>query len=56
MLSLIVLAAALALVWRSGYWPFNQSFSYLPSYGEFRQKKANAARQQAPVPSERPTL
>lgn len=40
MLSLLVLAAALAVVWRFGYWPFDRSRSYLPTYHACCQRKA----------------
>jgi hypothetical protein len=40
MLSLLILVAALAGVWRLGYWPFDRSYPYLPKYGERRGPKA----------------
>jgi hypothetical protein len=39
MLSLLVLVAALAGVWRLGYWPFDRSYKYLRKYGEPRGTK-----------------
>jgi hypothetical protein len=57
MLPLIILVAALAVVWRLGYWPFASSFKYLPSYGQFRQNKAAVGRGPAPAATPaRPTL
>jgi hypothetical protein len=56
MLPLIVLVAVIAVAWRFSYWPFGQSYKYLPSYGQFCQNKAAHAKVQAPVaPPVRPS-
>jgi hypothetical protein len=39
MLSLLILVAALAGVWRLGYWPFDRSYKYIPTYSERRGPK-----------------
>lgn len=39
MLSLIVIVAAAAVVWRLGYWPFDRDYKFVPTYGNFSQPK-----------------
>ncbi len=36
MVTLLIILAVLAGVWRLGYWPFDRSYAYLPKYGEHR--------------------
>jgi hypothetical protein len=43
MLPLIVLLAALAVVWNLEYWPFDRSYQLLPKHGERRQKAGPAS-------------
>ena len=40
MLSILVLVATAAVVWRFGYWPFDRSYRMLPRYSECCQQKA----------------
>lgn len=41
MLPLIVIAGAVAMLWRLGYWPFDRSYTMLPQYSAcFRSKPA----------------
>jgi hypothetical protein len=50
MLTLIVLAGALATVWHLEYWPFDRSYTYLPKHGERRQRQADQASATNPRP------
>ena len=58
MLPTLVLAAAIAAVWRFGVWPLNRSYKYLPSYGQACacRNKTGASSAKAPVvaPSQTP--
>jgi hypothetical protein len=40
---LVVAVAALAMIWRYGYWPFDGRYTFLPKYGESREQKAGRA-------------
>ena len=42
MVTLLILVAAAAGVWRLGYWPFDRSYKYIPKYGEHRGTKPGA--------------
>ena len=40
MLSLLILVAAAAALWRFGYWPFDRSYKMVPQYSEWSRQKA----------------